>query len=121
MPHTPDRITNGMERAFTSRFHWWAAGAALSIVAAVQLVVLPQVAASSVSVMSVSGRPSVVSADADELGTNWYPNAGILPTQVNAKDFGELFDVTLPAVNGIGRRADLRPAHRGGRIATRSY
>ena len=102
MPHTPDRITNGMERAFTSRFHWWAAGAALSIVAAVQLVVLPQVAASSVSVMSVSGRPSVVSADADELGTNWYPNAGILPTQVNDKDFGELFDVTLPAVNGIG-------------------
>jgi len=76
-------------------------GAALSVVAAVQLVVLPAVAASSASVLSAAGGPSVVGADADQLGTNWYPNAGILPTQVNDKDFGELFDVTPPAVDGV--------------------
>ena len=74
---------------------------AVSLVAAVQLVVVPQVTASSAGVPVAATGLSVVGADADQLGTNWYPDAGISPTQVNAKDFGELFDVTLPSVNGI--------------------
>jgi hypothetical protein len=73
----------------------------MSIVAAVQLVVLPQVAASSVSARPATGGSPVVGADADQLGTNWYPNAGISPAQVNTNDFGQLFDVTLPSVNGV--------------------
>ncbi|MGP8066556.1 MAG: hypothetical protein ACLP81_09375, partial [Acidimicrobiales bacterium] len=66
-----------------------------------QLVVLPQVAASSVAARPATGGSPVVGADADQLGTNWYPNAGISPAQVNTKDFGQLFDVTLPSVNGV--------------------
>jgi hypothetical protein len=76
-------------------------GVAVSLVAAAQLVVLPRVAADAVIAQSDVGGSSVVGAGADQLGTNWYPNAGILPTQVNTRDFGELFDVALPSVDDV--------------------
>jgi hypothetical protein len=65
-----------------------------------QLVVAPQLASGSVRAASASPR-AVLGADADELGTNWYPNAGISPAQVNSNDFGQLFDLSLPSVNGV--------------------
>jgi outer membrane protein assembly factor BamB len=68
-----------------------------TLVAALQLAVLPLVSTTA----AAQGRTtttSVVGADADGLGTNWYPSAGISPAQVNTKDFGELFNLQLPSV-----------------------
>jgi len=72
----------------------------VGIALAVLLDVLPE-AAGSIAGPSTAGRSAVVGADADQLGTNWYPDAGISPAQVNAQDFGQLYDVTLPDVDGI--------------------
>jgi hypothetical protein len=72
----------------------------MSIIAAVQLVVLPQISASAPALRTTSGA-SVVGADADQLGTSWYPDSGISPTEVNTDDFGQLFDVTLPSVDAV--------------------
>ena len=74
---------------------------AVSLFGAVQLGSLTNVSASSTTLRPADGAASVVGADADQLGTNWYPNAGISPTQVNNNGFGQLFDVTLPAVDGV--------------------
>jgi outer membrane protein assembly factor BamB len=71
-----------------------------TLVAALQLAVLPLVSTST-AVQARTTTTSVVGADADGLGTSWYPNAGISPAQVNAKDFGELFDLSLPSVPSV--------------------
>jgi hypothetical protein len=78
-----------------------AAFVSAAVVAAVQLGVLPQVAAGSVALSSGSSSAHVVGADADQLGTNWYPSAGISPAQVNTSDFGQLYDITLPSVKRV--------------------
>jgi outer membrane protein assembly factor BamB len=90
----------GSRRLARSR-RWWQAGLAISVVAAAPLVVLPQLAGGSEPTQTVSRPHSVVGADADELGTNWYPDAQISPSQVNSDDFGQLFDVSLPDVSGV--------------------
>ncbi len=87
--------------AGAARWRAGRAGLVLSIVAALQIAVLPQLAAGSAAKPSTAAGSSVVGADADELGTNWYPHAAISPAQVNNKDFGQLFDITLPKVDGV--------------------
>jgi outer membrane protein assembly factor BamB len=42
-----------------------------------------------------------LTTDGGPTGTSWYPQAGISPAEVNRKDFGQLFDVTLPPVRGV--------------------
>ena len=101
MRHSFDRNTESCTRAPAWWRHFRCVGVAVSLVAAAQLVVLPRVAADAVIAQSDVGGSSVVGAGADQLGTNWYPNAGILPTQVNTRDFGELFDVALPSVDDV--------------------
>jgi hypothetical protein len=69
---------------------------------ALQLVIVPELASGSPATTTASdAHSSVVGADADQLGTNWYPNAGVSPAQVNAKDFGQLYDLSLPPVGGV--------------------
>ncbi len=76
---------------------------ALAAVLALPLALLPQVASGSVARHAAGGSTTadVVGADADQLGTSWYPDAGISPAQVNSKDFGQLYDITLPSVDGV--------------------
>ncbi|MGO8723883.1 MAG: choice-of-anchor D domain-containing protein [Acidimicrobiales bacterium] len=101
MRHAIEPCHDDGTRSPTWRRHWWLAAFVMSILACAQLVGLPQVAAGPSRARSTTGEPAVVGADADQLGTNWYPNADISPTQVNSNDFGQLFDVTLPPVNGV--------------------
>jgi hypothetical protein len=74
--------------------------------AVVQLAILPQISLGRAGASAASAN-SVVGADADQLGTSWSPNAGISPAQVNANDFGQLYDVTLPPV--VVNGADVAP------------
>jgi hypothetical protein len=74
---------------------------AVSVGVAVQLAVLPKTAASPVILKPADDTTSIVGADADQLGTNWYPNAAISPGQLNSSGFGQLLDVTLPPVDGV--------------------
>lgn len=48
-----------------------------------------------------TGPARVVDTDGGGFGTDWYPRAGIPPSEVNSADFGQRFDVTLPKVDGV--------------------
>lgn len=73
----------------------------ISVIAAVQFTLLPQLTSDSASASPRAGTNVIIGADADESGTNWYPDAGIAPSEVNSKDFGQLYDVTLPPVDNV--------------------
>ena len=101
MRHALESSPRAIASRRTWRHRWGRVALVMAIVAGLQVIVLPTVATGSSLARTSAGEPSVVGADADELGTNWYPNAGISPTQVNTHDFGQLFDISLPAVKGV--------------------